>query len=103
MVIYSVCILLVIYTYQFENMPMYWRNTTHLSDEWLVLSSYHQKLRVILRTRVVYELIADEVCSTELAISHIRPELVSKITLLFYYIDNYCIRRFICHGNILTV
>ena len=52
---------------------------------------------------VVYELIADEVCSTELAISHIRPELVSKITLLFYYIDNYCIRRFICHGNILTV
>ncbi len=31
-------------------------------------------LTVILRTRVVYELIADEVRSTELAIRHIRRE-----------------------------
>ena len=41
-------------------------------------------LTVILRTRVVYELIADEVRSTELAIRHIRRELVSRITVLLY-------------------
>ena len=33
-------------------------------------------LTVILRTRVVYELIADEVRSTETAIAHIRREWV---------------------------
>ena len=34
MVIYSICILLMIYTYQFDNMPMYWHNATGLSDQW---------------------------------------------------------------------
>lgn len=35
MVIYSICILLLIYTYQFDNMPVYWHNATGLSDKWL--------------------------------------------------------------------
>ena len=34
MVIYSICILLLIYTYQFDNMPVYWHNATGLSDQW---------------------------------------------------------------------
>ena len=42
-----------------------------LENDVLLLAIY---LTVILRTRVVYELIADEVRSTELAIKHIRRE-----------------------------
>jgi hypothetical protein len=60
MVIYSVCILLVIYTYQFENMPMYWRNTTHLSDEWLVCLHTNKNSQF----RLFYKLSNNEALST---------------------------------------
>ncbi len=39
-----------------------------------LVEKHEEYLTVILRTRVVYELIADEVRSTELAIRHIRRE-----------------------------
>ncbi|XP_065675959.1 piezo-type mechanosensitive ion channel component 2-like [Hydra vulgaris] len=36
MVIYSILLLLIIYTYQFENMPQNWAKTTKLNDQWLL-------------------------------------------------------------------
>ncbi len=63
----------------------------------LIIACY---LTVILRTRVVYELKADEVRSTELAIRHIRREWVESV---IYYIDNCCITKFLVYGGILIV
>ena len=35
MVVYSILILLMIYTYQFADMPQWWHNHTHLSPDML--------------------------------------------------------------------
>ncbi|CAC5396646.1 PIEZO1_2 [Mytilus coruscus] len=32
-IIYSMAVLIILYTYQFSDFPMYWKNGTHLSDE----------------------------------------------------------------------
>ncbi|XP_020894049.1 piezo-type mechanosensitive ion channel component 1, partial [Exaiptasia diaphana] len=53
MVIYSICILLLVYTYQFDNMPMYWHNATGLSDQWL----YNLGLRQHTKTSLLMELL----------------------------------------------
>lgn len=53
MVIYSICILLLIYTYQFDNMPVYWHNTTGLSDQWL----YNLGLRQHTQASLLMELL----------------------------------------------
>ena len=47
---------------------------TRLQGTYVSSDVQGEYLTVILRTRVVYELIADEVRSTELAIKHIRRE-----------------------------
>ncbi|XP_015749151.1 PREDICTED: piezo-type mechanosensitive ion channel component 1-like [Acropora digitifera] len=53
MVIYSICILLLIYTYQFDNMPLYWHNATGLSDQWL----YNLGLRQHTKASLLLELL----------------------------------------------
>lgn len=53
MVIYSICILLLIYTYQFDNMPVYWHNATGLSDQWL----YNLGLRQHTKASLLLELL----------------------------------------------
>ncbi|XP_031574449.1 piezo-type mechanosensitive ion channel component 2-like [Actinia tenebrosa] len=53
MVIYSICILLLIYTYQFDNMPVYWHNATGLSDQWL----YNLGLRQHTKASLLMELL----------------------------------------------
>eukprot|EP00794_Sanderia_malayensis_P018687 gene18687-20574_t len=35
MVVYSILILLIVYTYQFKNMHDYWKNGAHITDNWL--------------------------------------------------------------------
>lgn len=83
MVVYSIVILLTIYTYQFDNMHQYWSNGTHLSDQWLFDIGLRQQSKSGLLLELLIPTIFSIVIVIQLHFFH-KP-LMMKINRLLRY------------------